>query len=66
VALALLRPLGASAQYTVSTPAGRPNCSALPASGTQLNFEAAELATGVYTLRQQAGPAILAKRFFID
>jgi hypothetical protein len=39
---------------------------ALPASGTQLTLDTAELATGVYTLRLQAGPTTLAKRVVIE
>jgi hypothetical protein len=39
---------------------------ALPASGTQLTLETAELATGVYTLRLLAGPTTLAKRVVIE
>jgi hypothetical protein len=38
----------------------------LPATGTQLSFDTAELATGVYTLRLQAGPTTLAKRLVIE
>jgi hypothetical protein len=44
----------------------RRQTAALPASGTQLSFDTAELATGVYILRLQAGPATLAKRVVID
>jgi hypothetical protein len=39
---------------------------ALPASGTQLSFDTAELATGVYILRLQAGTTNLAKRVVIE
>jgi hypothetical protein len=39
---------------------------ALPATGTQLTLETAELATGVYTLRLLAGPTTLAKRVVIE
>jgi hypothetical protein len=39
---------------------------ALPASGTQLSFDTAELATGVYTLRLQAETTNLAKRVVIE
>jgi uncharacterized protein YfaS (alpha-2-macroglobulin family) len=39
---------------------------ALHASGTQLSFDTAELATGVYTLRLQAGNSTLAKRVVIE
>jgi hypothetical protein len=44
----------------------RSQTAALPTSGTQLAFDTAELATGVYILRLQAGPATLAKRVVID
>ncbi len=44
----------------------RRQAAALPASGTQLTFDAAELATGVYTLRLQAGTSSLAKRLVIE
>jgi hypothetical protein len=44
----------------------RRQTAALPASGTQLSFDTAELATGVYTLRLQAGTTNLAKRVVIE
>ena len=44
----------------------RRQTAALPASGTQLSFDTAELATGVYTLRLQAGTTHLAKRVVIE
>ena len=39
---------------------------ALPATGTQFTLEAADIATGVYTLRLQAGATTLAKRVVIQ
>ncbi len=39
---------------------------ALPATGTQLTFDAAGLATGVYTLRLLAGTHALAKRLIVE
>jgi hypothetical protein len=44
----------------------RRQTAALPASGTQLSFDTAELATGVYVLRLQAGTTNLAKRVVIE
>jgi hypothetical protein len=44
----------------------RRQTAALPASGTQLSFDTAELATGVYILRLQAGTTHLAKRVVIE
>ena len=38
---------------------------ALPATGTTLTVDATGLAAGVYTLRLQAGPTVLAKRVVI-
>jgi hypothetical protein len=43
----------------------RRQSAALPASGTQFTLEASGLATGVYTLRLQAGATTLAKRVVI-
>ena len=40
----------------------RRQSAALPSTGTQLTFETANLATGIYTLRLQAGATTLAKR----
>ena len=39
---------------------------ALPATGTQLLIEMANLATGVYTLRLRAGTTTLAKRIILQ
>jgi methionine-rich copper-binding protein CopC len=39
---------------------------ALPAAGARLTFDAASLAAGVYTVRLQAGSAVVAKRVVID
>jgi hypothetical protein len=39
---------------------------ALPATGTQFTLEASDIATGVYTLRLQAGATTLAKRIVIQ
>ena len=44
----------------------RTQAAALPAAGTTLTFETAGLATGVYALRLQAGPVVLAKRVVIQ
>jgi hypothetical protein len=44
----------------------RRQTAALPATGTQLTFDAAKLATGVYVLRLQAGAATLAKRVVVQ
>jgi hypothetical protein len=44
----------------------RRQSAALPASGTQFTLEASGLATGVYTLRLQAGATTLAKRVVIQ
>jgi hypothetical protein len=44
----------------------RRQSAALPASGTQFALEAAGLATGVYTLRLQAGATTLTKRVVIQ
>jgi hypothetical protein len=44
----------------------RRQSAALPATGTQFTLEAAGLATGVYTLRLQAGATTLAKRVVIQ
>jgi hypothetical protein len=44
----------------------RRQSAALPATGTQLTFETGSLATGVYTLRLQAGATTLAKRVVIQ
>jgi hypothetical protein len=44
----------------------RRQSAALPTSGTQFTLEASGLATGVYTLRLQAGTSTLAKRIVIQ
>ena len=44
----------------------RRQSAALPASGTQLTLETANLATGIYTLRLQAGATTLAKRVVVQ
>jgi hypothetical protein len=44
----------------------RRQSAALPTSGTQFTLEASSLATGVYTLRLQAGTSTLAKRIVIQ
>jgi hypothetical protein len=44
----------------------RRQSAALPTSGTQFTLEATNLATGVYTLRLQAGATTLAKRVVIQ
>jgi sugar lactone lactonase YvrE len=44
----------------------RRQTAALPASGTQFSFDTAELATGVYVLRLQAGTTTLAKRVVLE
>jgi hypothetical protein len=44
----------------------RRQSAALPTSGTQFTLEASDLATGVYTLRLQAGTSTLAKRIVIQ
>ena len=44
----------------------RRQSAALPSAGTQFTLEAGDLATGVYTLRLQAGATTLAKRVVIQ
>jgi hypothetical protein len=44
----------------------RRQTAALPATGTQFGLEVADIATGVYTLRLQAGATTLAKRVVIQ
>ncbi|MGI4741885.1 MAG: LamG-like jellyroll fold domain-containing protein [Janthinobacterium lividum] len=44
----------------------RRQSAALPLSGTQLTLDAANLGTGIYTLRLQAGTTTLAKRIVIQ